>query len=122
MYESRAGFFKYCTQMHFFFHPLPFVSSFLPPRASLSVRPVPTPPSPGHSHHHGVRHRRPNPPIVSTQSIFGTPVGSSSSSSYDPGRPSVGDEFVLVSLEEAQREVDRAINQTIANLFSTEAS
>ncbi len=39
-------------------------------------------------------------------------------SSYEPGRPSPGDDFVLVALEEATHEVDKALNATVERLFS----
>ena len=38
--------------------------------------------------------------------------------SYLIGRPSAGDEFVLVALEEATEEVDKALNSTIDELFA----
>ena len=34
-------------------------------------------------------------------------------SSYETGRPSPGDDFVLIALEEATLEVDKALNATI---------
>ena len=37
---------------------------------------------------------------------------------YDIGIPSAGDEFVVVALEEATIEVDKAIKSTVDNLFS----
>ena len=37
---------------------------------------------------------------------------------YRIGRPSAGDEFVVVALEEATLEVDKAIKSTVDNLFS----
>ena len=33
------------------------------------------------------------------------------------GTPSLGDEFVLVALEEATLEVDKALNSTLENIF-----
>ena len=38
-------------------------------------------------------------------------------SAYQIGSPSPGDEFVLVSLEEATFEVDKALNSTVTHLF-----
>ena len=66
--------------------------------------------------------RPPTPPraaAAATESIFGTPL---TSSAYDPGSPSPGDQFVLVSLEQAQRDVDQAINQTVSRLFDGNGS
>ncbi len=37
--------------------------------------------------------------------------------SYDTAEPSLGDGFVLVSLEEASNSIDRALNATISQLF-----
>ncbi len=36
---------------------------------------------------------------------------------YDPHPLAIGDDYVLVSLEEASAEVDKAINQTLSALF-----
>ena len=38
-------------------------------------------------------------------------------SAYQIGSPSPGDEFVLVALEEATFEVDKALNSTVKHLF-----
>ena len=38
-------------------------------------------------------------------------------SAYQIGSPSPGDEFVLVALEEATFEVDKALNSTVRHLF-----
>ena len=37
--------------------------------------------------------------------------------SYDVRPPSAGDDYVLVALEEATQEVDRALNSTLEHLF-----
>lgn len=41
------------------------------------------------------------------------------SSEYQVDEPAAGDEFVLVSLEEATRDVDQALNSTLEQLFSS---
>ena len=100
-------------------------------RASISIRELPTlPPQLRHRHVHRTTTARPSPSSRRPDSnIFGRRVNEdddsdpSTSLSYDPvGSPSVGDEFVLVSLEEATAEVDKAVNQTIDRLFSQNAN
>ena len=41
---------------------------------------------------------------------------------YDPSVPSPGDDFVLVSLEEASMDVDKALNNTVAALLGQNAN
>ena len=44
-------------------------------------------------------------------------VRSLETTSYDVRPPSAGDDYVLVALEEATQEVDRALNSTLEHLF-----